>query len=211
MLAVNLTTYNLSGVYLIQILRNHQKTGTAAVGEDITGSKSASPFDIVIAKTMKSMVLLTVPSVATMLMFAVTALTQCNNQPLPPYDPTAVPWSFLAIMYVQLVMGILFTRVAWISKAALDAAIIVKVLSTPSTGSTTSSETTEQKRTVRAASRAELKERAQRMSQSPKARFSEGTPSAQNSHPDIEMQEAIVAVVVLDSAVECLPKTDIIV
>jgi len=101
--------------------------------------------------------------------------------------------------------------VAWISKAALDAAIIVKVLSTPSTGSTTSSETTEQKRTVRAASRAELKERAQRMSQSPKARFSEGTPSAQNSHPDIEMQEAIVAVVVLDSAVECLPKTDIIV
>jgi len=49
----NLTTYNVSGIILIRILRRHQQTGTAAVGEDISGSKSASPFDVVIAKTMR--------------------------------------------------------------------------------------------------------------------------------------------------------------
>jgi len=186
MLTVNLTTYNVSGVLLIRLLRNHQSTGA---GEDISGSKSASPFDVVISKTLKSMTMLTLPSLATWLIFLVLGVSNCNTRPMPVFDPNALQWNVIATMFIQLILGLLFTRVAWISKTALEAAIVGKISSTPSSGGAVSSEGTPQKRSDRAASRAELKERAKRMSQSPN--HSEGTSSAQGSHAD---QPVVVAV-----------------
>jgi hypothetical protein len=70
MLTVNLIAYNASGFYLIRILRNHQITGISkAAGEDISGSKSAAPFDVVINKALWSMTILTLPSLAALLIF----------------------------------------------------------------------------------------------------------------------------------------------
>jgi len=129
---------------------------------------------------------------------------------MAPYNPNAVLWNVTATIFVQLVLGLVFTRVAWITKTALDAEVVGKALSTPSTGSVaTSSEggSPDQRKSVRAASRAELKERALRMSQSPKPR--EGT-SANSSHSDVEMQEAAppTALVVVDMP---LTETDVVV
>jgi len=181
MLTVNLTTYNVSGCILIRILRKHQQTGVAAAGEDITGSKSASPFDVVIAKTLRSMCFLTLPSLATLLMFFVTGVSSCNSRPLPPYDPNNVTWSVMATLFVQLILGFVFTRVAWVSKAALDAEIAKTV-------STEGSPSIDARRSSRAPTRADLKERAKRISQSPNSRPSnDGTLSAQTSHSDVEL------------------------
>jgi hypothetical protein len=203
MLTVNLTTYNVSGIYLIRILREHQKTGTSATPtEDISGSKSASPFDIVIAKTMRSMAMLTIPSLATLLMFLVQAVTQCNTRPTPVFDSANPAWGLLATLFVHIILGLVFTRIGWITKTALDSQIIGKAMSTPSTGSTGSSEGSppEQKRMGRGLTRAEMKERVTRMSQSPTSRSSH--TAAQNSRPDVEMREItppVVAVTVVDS------------
>jgi hypothetical protein len=200
MFAVNLTTYNVSGVYLIRILRNHQKTGISAAGEDITGSKSASPFDIVIAKTMRSMVMLSAPSFAALIMFLILGVGNCNTKPLVVFNPQSPPWATFMTFYLQLVLGLLFTRVCWVSKTALQAEVISKGMSTPSGASVNSSEgppsqgSPDQKRSGRTMSRAE-KERAKRMSQSPKPRHSENRPSTQNSRAEPE-PAAVVAVTV---------------
>jgi len=122
-LALNLLAYNFSGIYLIRILRNHQKTGTGASGEDVSGSKSASPFDIVISRTFKSMALLTVPSTATLVLFLIIGVSNSNTRPSPVFNPQAVAWNLLATFSVQLILGLVFTRVAWITKAALEAQI----------------------------------------------------------------------------------------
>jgi hypothetical protein len=185
MLAVNLTTYNVSGVCLIRILKKHQLTGVSASGEGITGSKSASPFDVVIAKTMRSMTMLSLPSLAALFMFLIIGIGGCNTRPMVAYNPNAPTWSAMATFAIQLILGLLFTRVAWISKTALDAEIMVRTVSTPSKDSALSSEgSPEQKRSGRAASRASLKERAARMSQSPKPRYSEGTsPQSSRGEP----------------------------
>jgi len=205
MLTVNLTTYNVSGIYLIRILREHQKTGTSASPtEDISGSKSASPFDVVIAKTMRSMAMLTIPSLATLLLFLITGVGSCNTLPSPKYNSANPPWNLLATIFVQLVLGLVFTRIGWITKTALDAQIIGKAMSTPSTVS--SEGTPEQKRTGRGATRAEMKERVARMSQSPNSRSSQ-TTSAQNSRPDVEMREItppVVAVTVDSESAQSL-------
>jgi hypothetical protein len=194
---VNLATYNVSGLYLIRILRNHQKTGISATGEDITGSKSASPFDVVISKTMRSMVMLSVPSIAALIMFFILGVGNLNTRPPNPYNAENPPWSALATMFLQLVLGLLFTRVCWISKTALQAEIISKGMSTPSGTSTSdppSQGSPDQKRSGRTLSRAE-KERAKRMSQSPKPRRSENRPSTQNSRAEPETA-SIIAVTV---------------
>jgi hypothetical protein len=208
MFTVNLTTYNVSGLYLIRILRNHQKTGISAAGEDITGSKSASPFDVVISKTMRSMAMLTVPSFAALIMFLILAIGNCNTRPMPTYNPETLTWSAVSTLFIQVILGLLFTRVCWISKTALQAEIMGKGMSTPSATSVNSSEgppsqgSPDQKRTGRTMSRAE-KERAKRMSQSPKPRASEGRPSTQNSRAEPE-PIAVVAVSV-DSMPEAQP------
>jgi len=187
MVTVNLIAYNCSGFYLIRILRNHQITGISqASGDDISGSKSASPFDVVIHKTLRSMTILTLPSLATIIMFLVTGVTSCNTKPMPAFNPDDLLWNVLATIFIQLVLGLLFTRVAWISKTALEAEIVGKTGSTPSTGSTAaSSEGSPEKK--RSASRAAMKDKASRLSQSPKPRFSEGT--AQNSYPERDLQQ----------------------
>jgi len=191
-LAVNLVTYNVSGMTLIFILRKHQQTGTAAIGEDISGSKSASPFDIVIAKTIRSMFFLTLPSLATLLMFFVSAVGNCNTRPMPVYNPNAVTWGVLATLFVQLVIGLMFTRITWVSKTALGAEIVAKTVTktVTSEGSSPSPET-KARRSSRAPSRAELKDKALRISQSPKPRASEGLSS--QSRPEVELQEVETA------------------
>jgi len=198
-LSVNLTTYNVSGFWLIRILRKHQLTGVSTSGEDITGSKSASPFDVVIRKTMRSMTMLTLPSLAALLMFLILGIGSVNTRPLIPYNPNAPNWTAMATLSIQLILGLLFTRVAWISKTALDAEIMIRTISTPSKDSALSSEgSPEQKRSGRAASRASLKERAARMSQSPKPRYSE-----QRSRTEPEpVMEPVVAVTVDDARPE---------
>jgi hypothetical protein len=186
MFTVNLIAYNASGFYLIRILRNHQVTGVSNTpSEDISGSKSASPFDVVIGKTLRSMTILTLPSLAALLMFLILGIQSANNNPMPVFNAVDLAWGTLATLFIQLVLGLLFTRVAWISKTALEAEIIGKANSTPSTGSAAvSSEGSPEKR--RAASRADMKDKVTRMSQSPKPRFSEG---AQNSHPESDLQQ----------------------
>jgi len=185
MLAVNMTTYNVSGAILIRILRNHQVLG-APTGEDISGSKSASPFDLVIRKTLRSMVMLTVPSLAALVLFFILGVTASNTKPLVPFNVNALPWSVFTTLYIQLILGLLFTRVSWVSKAALDAEILGKTMSTPSSA-TESPDQNKKSRTSRAASRADLKERAKRMSQSPKPRNSQATSqTSQSSHPERE-------------------------
>jgi hypothetical protein len=193
MLLVNLVTYNVSGVLLIRLLRNHQVTGA---GEDISGSKSASPFDVVIKKTIRSMVMLNLPSLGALFLFLFIGVGACNTQPMDVFDPNAPKTPLILTTFLQPVLGLLFTRVAWVSKTALEAAIVGKTGSTPSA---VSSEGTP-KRPGREASRAELKERAARMSQSPKPRQSEGACSAPGSRAD--PPETCLAVVAGDSKSE---------
>jgi len=178
MLTVNTTTYNVSGVILIRMLRNHQVIGSNSSVEDISGAKSASPFELVIAKTRRSMAILTFPSAAGFVVFVILGVVNLNTKPLLPFNTSPLPWSVLAVLYIQLVLGILFTRVAWVSKTALETAILAKTVSTPSS---VGSETPDQKRASRTASRADLKERALRLSQSPIPRI-----SPQLSHPEQE-------------------------
>jgi hypothetical protein len=174
-LTVNLITYDVSGVCLIRILRNHQTTGAAAAGEELSSSKSACKFDLVIAKTTRSMFLLSLPSLAAVVVYSVIGITNTNTRPIAPYDPELLGWNAYATVFAQLVLGLLFTRTAWISKTALDAEIMFK------TSTTTLSS---------AASRPDVKERGSRMSQSPKI------PS-RNSKPE---SEAPVVVTVVDDS-----------
>jgi hypothetical protein len=209
MLAVNLTTYNVSGFCLIRILKTHQLTGVSTSGEDITGSKSASPFDVVIAKTLRSMTMLSLPSLAALLMFLIVGIAGCNTKPLIAYNPDAPSWTALATFAIQLVLGLLFTRVAWISKTALDSEIMVRTISTPSKDSAISSEgSPEQKRSGRAASRASLKERAARLSQSPKPRYSEGiSPQSSRAETEAPVEPVLVTV---DVSSPVTPSADIV-
>jgi len=178
-LAVNLTTYNVSGFWLIRILRTHQLTGA---GEDITGSKSASPYDAVIAKTLRSMFLMSLPSLAALLVLLILGIGNCNNRPIAPYNVNALDWSVFMAIFIQLVLGFLFTRSGWITKTALDAAIMASV--------NASSKESEKKSGV--SSRAELKERAARLSQAPTKSRSETPP--QNSQAESEGPVVVVTV-----------------
>jgi len=161
MLAVNLVTYNVSGCVLIRILHKHQATGVAEARDDITGSKSASPFDVVIAKTLRSMFFLTVPSLATLILFFVTGVGNLNARPTPVYDPLNLTWSVQAVLFVQLIIGLMLTRVAWVTKSVVQAEVLAKTIS--SEGS--SSPETKGRRSSKAPSRADLKDKALRMSQ----------------------------------------------
>jgi hypothetical protein len=185
-LAVNLTTYDVSGIWLIRILRSHQQTGTPAA-EDISASKSASPFDVVIDKTLRSMFLLSLPSVAALIIYLIIGVNNSNTRPIPPYNPEALGWNVFVTIFAQLVLGLLFTRATWISKTALDAEIMAKTTSTLSNAG--SRESADLKRT---ASRVELKERMSRLSP-PKSPRSEGLPSTQS-----ESEAPVVAVTVVD-------------
>jgi len=124
------------------------------------------------------MAILTFPSAAGFVVFVILGVVNLNTKPLLPFNTSPLPWSVLAVLYIQLVLGILFTRVAWVSKTALETAILAKTVSTPSS---VGSETPDQKRASRTASRADLKERALRLSQSPIPRI-----SPQLSHPEQE-------------------------
>jgi len=186
-LVVNLSTYNFSGVWLIRVLRKHQQTASSA--DVTTGSKSASPLDVMIAKTTRSMFLMTLPSLAAAVMYLIMGVGNCNNRPIPPYDPESLGWNVFVTVFVQLVLGLLFTRAAWISRAALDAEIMTKTTATISSGGVSRED---QRRT--GASRAELKERASVLSQSP-SRPSESQAGCAPS----------VAVTVVDDSTECLP------
>jgi len=179
-LTVNLTIYNVSGVILIRSLLRHQQTGVAAV-EEISTSKSASPFDVVIAKTKRSMLVLTIPTLATLLMCLVPSINSVNARPMPDYNPYAVEWTVQAIIVVQLVLGLVFTRIVWISKTTVDAEIMAKisVVVGSSEGARPSG-----------ASRRELKEKARRTSQSPKPPSSKESTSAHISQPDVELPQS---------------------
>jgi len=181
----NLTTYNVSGACLIQILRKHQLTGS---GEEISGSKSASPFALVISKTLRSMWLLSLPSVGAMVMFGILAVGLSNNKAIVAYNPSNPAWNVFATIFLQLVLGLLFTRMAWVSKTALDAEILASV-----NGSSRESE----KRSSGMVSRADSKARAMRLTQSPIPRNSE-SPSTQNSQA--EPEPPVVAVTVVDDS-----------
>jgi len=172
-LAINLTTYNVSGIWLIRILRIHQRTGAA--GEELSSSKSACKFELVVAKTMRSMFLLTLPSLAAIVVYSVSGITNSNTRDIAPYNPENLNWNVYVTIFAQLTLGLLFTRTAWISKTALDAEIMLKSTTTLSTGT----------------SRLDMKERGSRMSQSPKV------PS-RNSQPEPEVP--VVAVTVVDDS-----------
>jgi hypothetical protein len=185
--SVNMITYDISGLKLIRILRDHQNGTATATGEDLSGSQSAKPFEVVIKKTYRSMLFLSVPSLGTVIGFFYTALTAANTLPFPAFDPTSPQPAMLLTIFVHLILGLVFTRFCWISKTALDAEILAKTSSPPSSHGTPSTE-----RTTRTMSRAEVKEKAARMSQSPKPRASEEI-SPPNSRPDVEMPEVLPA------------------
>jgi len=179
MFAVNLVTYNTSGLLLIRILVNHNNGATGTTSDDISGSKSASPFGVVIKKTIKSMILLDSPSLAALILFLQAGIGNCNTRPIPAFDPTDLSFGVIATVYLQLILGLIFTRMSWINKTALDAEIMNRTASPPSSHGTPSGE-----RTTRTMSRADTKDRAVRMSQSPKPRQSESPV-----HLPVEMQE----------------------
>jgi len=129
--------------------------------------------------------MLTVPSLAALVMFFILGVGSCNTRPMIPFNPNALPWSVFTTFFIQLILGLLFTRVAWISKTALEAEILGKTLSPSSGGSAGSSESPEQHKRTRGASRADLKEKAQRMSQSPKPRSSEVTTSVNSQEREV--------------------------
>jgi len=197
MFAVNLATYNTSGIMLIRILLNHDNgaTGTSGEEREISGSKSASPFAVVIKKTIKSMIILDVPSFAALILFLQAGIGNCNTRPLPTFDPTDLTFGVIGALYIQLILGLVFTRMSWISKTALNNEIL-KTASPPSSHTTPSTE-----RTTRTMSRVDTKDRVGRMSQSPKPRQSE---SPAHSRPEVEMQETTppAAVAVTVEAVE---------
>jgi len=172
-LFVNVATYNASGLWLIAIIRKHQLTGSAPAGEDISGSKTATPFELVVAKTFRSMALLTAPSVIAMILYTIIGIGNSNTRPIPAYNPQAIGWNSFVTIFVQLILGLVFTRVAWINKTTLDAELMAKMISTQST---TSASKDEKPRASRTASKAELKEKAARLSQMPRPR-SEGSES----------------------------------
>jgi len=198
-LAMNLIAYNVSGMLLVRILRRHQATGS---GEEVSGSKSASPFELVISKTLRSMWLLSLPTMVAVVVYSYLGISNSNNLAEIPYDPQAPSWSVVATIFLQMTLGLLFTRTAWISKTALDAEILASV-----NGSSRESE----KRSSGLASRSELKERAARMSQSPKPRPSENAPS-RNSQAEPEVPVVAVTVVDVDQPdILPLPCTEMIV
>jgi hypothetical protein len=160
MFTANLLTYNISGIMLIRILRKHQSGAATPSGEDITGSKSASPFDVVIRKTTRSLLLLSLPSMAALVMFFVIGLQSCNTNPAVPYNPSAPSPFGMITLFLQLLLGFLFTRVTWISKTALDAEVVGKAI----TGASTQS--SEERRSTRTTS-PEKNHRTIRTSQSP--------------------------------------------
>jgi len=181
-LAVNMTTYDLSGFWLIRILRNHQPTGAV---EEVSGSKSPSRFDAVISRALRSMFLLSMSSLSVMLMYLILGIGNCNTEQIPPYDPTALGWNSFVTIFVQLVLGLLFTRFAWVTKAALTAEIMASVH--------VSSQESDSKLTgSRLSSRVELREVMARLSQSPKSPHSEG--SAQDSQAESEVPVVAVTV-----------------
>jgi len=182
-LVVNLTTYDVAGLWLIRILRTHQTTGA---GEDISGSKSASPFDVVIDKTLRSMSLLSCPSLAAMVAYLILGIGNSNTRPIATYNPNALGWNVFVTIFVQLVLGLLFTRLAWISKTALDAAIMASV----------SSKESDQRKS--GASRGELKEKAARLSQSPPKTSQPAGSLAQNSQA--RESDPVVGVTIVDDA-----------
>jgi len=170
MFAVNVVTYNVSGFMLIRILRTHQE-GTSAV-DDISGSK-ASPFALVITKTTRSLVYLTLPSLATLIMFLIIGVGNCNSKPMNAFVPTAPTAGVVFTLFVQLVFGLLFTRVVWISKSALDAEIASKMTGSPTTQSL------DEKR--RASSRVETQSGRKSQSPKPANRASENSQGASST------------------------------
>jgi len=167
-IGANTSTYDICGFLLIRVLHHHKQTGLALVDE-ISGSKSASPFDIVIKKTIRSMFVLTVPSLIALLMCVVPAVGYSNNLPQAPYDPHNVTWVPQAILIVQLVLGLMFTRTVWISKTVFEA----EMMATKAEGARPSK--------TLSVSRAE-KEKSRRTSQLPKGSTS--------SRPDVEMADS---------------------
>jgi len=179
MFAVNVMTYNISGILLIRILRKHQD-GTTATADDISGSKSASPFDIVIMKTTRSLILLSLPSVAALMLFLFLGIQSSNINPMAIYNPNAPAWSVFFTFFLQIILGLLFTRATWITKTALNAEVVVKAVSGSSTQST-------ERRSTRTASPGEKKDRTQRLSQSPK----QSSRSEEDQAPaGVEMQQS---------------------
>jgi hypothetical protein len=110
-LGVNVLTYNVSGMWLIALLRNHIGSST----EDISGSKSASPFAVVVAKTFRSLALLTAPSVAAMIMYMIIGLNNSNTQLIPTYNPQAIGWNSFVTIFVQLILA--FCLRGWLGSA----------------------------------------------------------------------------------------------
>jgi len=201
MFTTNVTTYNVAGVHLIRILRNHQRTAPSEGSG--SGSKSASPFDLVITKTKRSMAMLSLPSMFGVIGFLVIAVGATNNQPSVPFNPASPAWGAYGMLYLQLVLGLLFTRVCWITKTALLAEIMgrtseksgSKGTSGQSGNSRNSSEgpqaSPDQKKS---SSSADLKARAKRISQSPPRHSEERPSSTQDSRA--EPEAAAVAVTV---------------
>jgi len=119
MLVVNVAAYNVSGMILIRILRKHQFSGVREEGD-------SNPFDVVISKTARSMCFLTLPSLTTLILFLILGVEYCNNTPFPESSPNDN--SFIFVIFAQLILGLVFTRVVWISKTTLDAEIVAKTI-----------------------------------------------------------------------------------
>jgi hypothetical protein len=184
MFTVNLLTYNISGIMLIRILRKHQSGAATPSGEgqekflDITGSKSASPFDLVIRKTTRSLILLSLPSMAALIMFFVIGVSSCNTKPAIPYNPESPAVFSFITLFLQIILGLLFTRITWISKTALDAEVVGKAI----TGSGTSLQSSEERRSTKTTGSPEKNYRTVRASRP------SSTPS--ETRVEVEMQSS---------------------
>jgi len=152
--------YVSSGLYLIRILRRHQR-GESGTGEDTEGSKTASPFDLVITKTYRSMILLALPSIAVVGLLGFSIKLTADRKPI--WDENHFEISGVLIYYMQLCLGIAFTRVVWITPEHINAALAGR--SRPSSAPVSSTGSEERRATKGGTSRNEMKSKAAQLSQ----------------------------------------------
>jgi hypothetical protein len=163
----NVITYNVCGCILIRLLRKHELGEATNSDNDLSDSKPASPFGVVMTRTLRSMLILSLPSIACGFIVLNDGINYMNNNPVVQFGPgpnQKPDRPTITVIFLQFGLGILFTRIGWISKTQLK--LLSKSGSRPSSASNTVVSESD-KRTGGKGSKADLKERAQRLSVSP--------------------------------------------
>jgi len=153
----NCLAYDGCGGYLIFILKRHHRLGGSDSGEpNDSGTKSQDTIVLVIRKTLRSMVLVSVMCIVTFSLLLSSAVGQISGPAVPPWTPDVVPdRSGLQIIFMHLVIELLYIKLGWVTKEQVDAQVAASLSSTrKSLGGTSSGMT-----------RSELTDKARQQSQ----------------------------------------------